>query len=65
MVVRDSIKDFILVTVWGSEQYIDELIDSIRINSCGIKINDIKHELIIQKKIIFLMIYSYDQRSAR
>ena len=36
LVLRDSIKDFILVTVWGSDEaYIDSLLDSIEINSCS------------------------------
>jgi hypothetical protein len=35
-VLRDSNTDWILVTVWGSKEYIDNLIEEIEINSIGI-----------------------------
>ena len=35
MVIRDSPADFIGVKVWGSKEYLNDLINSLEINKCG------------------------------
>lgn len=51
MVIRDSAHDFVLVTVWGSEMFVDELIDTIAINSAGNLI------ILVNLEIIYLELF--------